>query len=112
MDMNETTAKTPLVDEATRELEATFIEDPLLRLVVRQQELIVMQSEQLAKAIGAILAENKAPLSLRAELDELFGAIAKITPADLARAAEVARMLFDTLKHSCAVGGGAVRGTS
>jgi hypothetical protein len=111
MDMNETTAKTPRIDGDMREVEAADIDDPLIRLIVRQQELIVMQSEQLAKAIGAILAEQ-APFSLRAELDELFGAIAKITPEDLARAGEMARTLFDTLKRSCAVGGGAVRSTS
>jgi hypothetical protein len=111
MDMNETTARTPRIDADMRSVQAADIDDPLIRLIVRQQELIVMQSEQLAKAIGAILAE-KAPVSLRGELDELFGAIAKITPEDWARAGETARMLFDTLKRSCAVGGGAIRGTS
>jgi hypothetical protein len=111
MDMNETTAKTPRIDGDMRKVEAAEIEDPLIRLIVRQQELIVMQSEQLAKAIGAILAE-RAPVSLRGELDDLFDAIAKITPDDWARAGETARKLIDTLMRPCAVGGGAVRSTS
>lgn len=107
-----TTAKTPLFsDEKHGETVSK-----LYGIILRQQELIVKQSEHLLRAMDATLNGQiptfTAPMSLRAEVDALVSALANITADDMARVAEFAKSMFDTLKGCGAVGGGAVRSQS
>ena len=107
-----TTAKTPLVsDEKHGETVSK-----LYAVILRQQELIVKQSEQLLRAMEASLNGQiptfATPMSLRAEVDALLSALTNITADDIARVAEFAKSMFDTLKGCGAVGGGAVRSHS
>jgi hypothetical protein len=81
----------------------------LVALILRQQELIVQQTEHLIRAMETMAGSR---ISLRDEVDELLSAIASITPEDMTRACDVLKSLFDSLKGCGAVGGGAGRSQS
>jgi len=78
----------------------------LVALIMRQQELIVQQTEHLIRAMETMAGSR---VSLRAEVDELLSAIASITPEDIGRVADFVRSLFAGLNRCSVVGGGAVR---
>jgi hypothetical protein len=106
------TAPLPLLTEDARP-KAT--ESELVALIVRQQELIVRLSERLLRVMEGMacaLTPAKPSKSLRAEVDEILTALAGITPRDMAFVADFARMMFETIKGTNVVGGGAVAGTS
>jgi hypothetical protein len=90
-------------------------ESELIAVIMRQQELIVRQTEQLLRAMETMLSRpmaGKPSKSLRGEVDEILTALAGITPRDMALVADFARMMFDTIKGTSVVGGGAVAGAS
>ena len=104
------TTKTPLVDAENADGKS---DTELFALILRQQELIVRQNEQLLRAMETTIGGHiRPPLSLRAEVDELLSALAHITADDIARFGDFARSLFDTIKSSSVVGGGADRSPS
>jgi hypothetical protein len=108
METNETTAHVAAHGEPTQD----EVEDRMMRIIVRQQDLIVQQAETITRAMSALVGQPTPATSLRAELDAFFGAIRSITPEDLQQAANIARAALKMLQNACAVGGGAVRGTS
>jgi hypothetical protein len=94
---------------------AKATESELVALIVRQQELILRLSERLLRVMegmACVLTPAKPSKSLRAEVDEILTALAGITPHDMALVANFARTMFETIKGTSVVGGGAVAGSS